>query len=307
MRLRANASSVRYALKPLEKTLHPVLKWTLAAAGVVVALTFLVPGLIWLRSEAVIERRYPLASTTVEASDEAKAIARGAHLVIIAGCADCHGRDLEGRLLNRVPLLPIWSSNLRLLAQSMSDEEFERAIRYGLTPAATSTWAMPSFDYTYMSEDDVVAIVSYLRTLAPAGTEKPAPSVDMGARFAIVREDLVPIALRALENSASLDMGPRYDGGRYLARIGCSDCHGTDLTGSADGTAPDLSVVARYDRNAFFALMRGGKSVNGRGLKVMQRMTAARFRGFADYEIDALYDYLSARARALSPRNSSHR
>lgn len=287
--------------------MHPALKWTLAVAGVIVALAFLVPGVIWLQSEAIIERRYPLASTTVEASEKAKAIARGAHLMIIAGCADCHGRDFEGRLLNRMPLLPIWSSNLRLLARSMSDEEFERAIRDGLTPAATSNWVMPSFDYTYMSEDDLIAIVSYLRTLTPAGTAKPSPSFDMGARFAIVREDVVPIAQRTLENSASLDMGPRYDGGRYLARIACSDCHDTDLTGSADGTAPNLAVVGRYERSAFFALMRGGRSRDGRALKTMERMTGARFHAFADYEIDALYDYLSARARALNPRNSSHR
>jgi cytochrome c553 len=284
---------------------NPVVKWALAAAGVIVTFAFLVPAAIWLESEAVIERRYPLASTTVEASDKTGAIARGAHLVAIAGCTDCHGRDLEGRLLDRTGALPVWSSNLRLLARSMSDEEFERAIRDGLTPAATSTWAMPAMDYTYMSEDDVVAIVSYLRTLAPAGVARPAPVFDMRARFAIVREDIVPIAPRVLESSTSLDLGPRYDGGCYLARIACSDCHDTDLTGSAD--APDLASVARYDRSAFFALLRAGKDTNGRVLQTMSRLTAARFHAFADYEIDALYDYLAARAKVLTPRNSSHR
>ncbi len=279
--------------------MNPVLKWTLAAAGTAVALAFLVPGVIWLESEAVIERRYPLASTTVAAVHDARSIARGAHLVTIAGCADCHGRNLEGRLLGGTGTLPIWSSNLRRMAHSMSDEEFERAIRYGITPAATSTWAMPAFDYIYMSEADVVAVVSYLRTLAPAGAIRPEAAFDMRARFAIARGDLEPIAPRTLESAASLDLGPRYDGGRYLARISCSDCHDTDLTGSADGTAPDLNVVAHYDRSAFFALLRAGKSADGRPLRTMPRLTATRFHAFADYEIDALYDYLAARAHVL--------
>lgn len=277
--------------------MKPVLKWALAATGIAVTLAVLVPSFVWLESEAVIERRYPLASTTVAAVQEAKPIARGAHLVAIAGCADCHGRDLEGRLLYRDGTLPIWSSNLRLLVQTMTDEEFERAIRYGLTPAATSTWAMPAMDYTYMSEDDVVAIVSYLRALAPAGATRPPPHFDMRARFAIVREKLVPVAQRTLESPSSLDLGPRYDGGRYLARIACSDCHDTDLTGSAD--TPDLSTVAHYDRSQFFALLRAGRGANGIALKTMQRLAGARFHAFADYEIDALYDYLAARARVL--------
>ena len=273
--------------------------WALAAGGAVLALAILMPAILWIETEAVIERRYPLPSTTVAALNDARTIARGAHLVAIAGCADCHGRNLEGRWQGDIAPLPLWSSNLRRTAQDMDDGELERAIRYGITPAATSTWAMPSFDYTYMSEADVVAIVSYLRTLKPLGEVRPAPDLDWRARFAIWRGDLVPIAQRTLESSASLDPGPRYDGGRYLARIGCSDCHDTDLTGS--GAAPDLDTVARYDRSRFFALLRAGRLADGRISAVMQREAGTRFHALYDYEIEALYDYLAARAKILLP------
>ena len=215
------------------------------------ALNFAVCAIVWLRSEAVIERRYPLPSTTVAASTEAKTIARGAHLIAIAGCSDCHGADLEGRLTRAGSLLPVWSSNLRIAAHTLTDEEFERAIRTGILPDSKSMWVMPAMDYAYMSEDDVTAIVSYLRTLKALGATPPAPHFDMPARFAIARGDLEPIALRALESPTSLDLGPRYDGGRYLARIACADCHDTDLTGSE--TAPDLSAVARYEPRAIFS------------------------------------------------------
>jgi mono/diheme cytochrome c family protein len=281
--------------------LHQFLKWSLAAAGLAVGLRALVSATIWLQSEAVIERRYPLPSTTVAASDEQKAVARGAHLMAIAGCSDCHGQDLEGRLVRANSVLPVWSSNLRRDAHSMTDEEFERAIRTGITPDSTSMWAMPAMDYAYMSEDDVTAIVSYLRTLKALGTTRPAPLFDMPARFAIAQGDLEPVAQSALESPTSLDLGPRYDGGRYLARIACADCHDTDLTGSAD--APDLKVIAHYSRADFFALMHGGRAPDGRRPKDMAR---PRFRALYDYEIDALYDYLSARAQALGPPKHAH-
>jgi mono/diheme cytochrome c family protein len=258
------------------------------------ALSFAVLAIVWLRSEAVIERRYPLPSTTVAAITEAKAIARGAHLVAIAGCSDCHGADLEGRLTHAGSILPVWSSNLRIAAHTLTDEEFERAIRTGIQPDSKSMWVMPAMDYVYMSEDDVTAIVSYLRTLKAFGPTPPAPYFDMPARFAIARGDLEPVALRALESPTSLDLGPRYDGGRYLARIACADCHGTDLTGSEE--TPDLSAVAHYSRADFFRLLKSGVAPDGRRLTSKSR---PRFRTFHDYEVDALYDYLAARGAAL--------
>jgi len=283
---------------PPEAWLHPFLKWSLAAAGLAVALAALVPALVWLQSEAVIERRYPLPSATVAALATPKAVARGVHLVAIVGCSDCHGRNLEGRPLGWESVLPIWSSNLRRDAHALSDADFERAIRAGIGPDARSNWVMPAMDYTYMSEDDVVAIVSYLRTLKVLGPPVPETRFDMEARFAVAEGDLEPVATRAPESPASLDLGPRYDGGRYLARIACSDCHGTDLAGAhtESGDAPDLAAVARYSRSGFFALLRGGRTPDGKWLAAMSRL---RFHALYDYEIDALYDYLAARGKAL--------
>ena len=279
----------------------PFLKWSLAVAGLAVGLAVLVPAVVWLRAESVIERRYPLLSSTAAASKEEKSIRRGAHLINIAGCADCHGSDLEGRLQLKDGVLPMWSSNLRRLAHTIADEDFERAVRNGITPESTSTWLMPAMDYTYMSEDDVASLLSYLRTLGPRGPERPPPQFDMRARFAIVRGDLEPVAIRALESPASLDLGPRYDGGRYLARIACADCHGTDLQGTRSGS--DLVSVAPYTRGEFYALLHDGRTHDGRRLAAMMR---PRFRAFYDYEIEALYDYRSARARALGSVNAKN-
>lgn len=274
--------------------MHFVARIALTALALTVAFAVAAPLYVYLASEALIERRYPLAVVedipAVPARTE-----RGAHLATLAGCTDCHGRDLQGRR-DGLAGLRLWSSNLRIAASRLSAGEFELALRRGLAPDATSLWGMPSENYLYMSEGDVSGLYEYLRSLGKAGNEKPRPVWDLRSRFALLRGRIVPAVVATRDAMPSLDLGPRYDGGRYIARIACSECHGTDLAGAAD--APDLKIVANYRRTAFFDLLRRGWGAAGRRLPAMNRLARVRFHVLADYEIVALFDYLSARAHA---------
>jgi cytochrome c553 len=274
--------------------MHRGAKATIAVSALMVSMAAAVPFYVHLASEALIERRYPLPviAEPVTASEKSE---RGAHLATIAGCGDCHGANFEGRRQNVGPL-HIWSTNLRIAVHAMSAGEFERALRRGLAPDATSLWAMPSEDYMYMSEADAVALYAYLQSLTPTGREHPNPAWDLRARVGLLRGRIVPAVIATRDAPSSLDLGPRYDGGRYLARITCSECHGTDLAGSA--RIPDLMSVGAYSRPAFFELLRRGLGIRGRRLPAMNRLARVRFHAFADYEIMALFDYLSARAHA---------
>jgi mono/diheme cytochrome c family protein len=272
-----------------------VVKSVAAIAALTVALALAIPVFIHLKSEAVIQRRYPLPVIAEPAASPMTGVARGAHLATIAGCADCHGPDFTGRRESEGPL-QLWSSNLRIAAAEISAGEFERALRRGLAPDATSLWGMPSDDYMYMSEADTSELYTYLRSLGSLGPVRPRPVWNWRARLALLDGRVVPAVVATRDAPSSLDLGPRYDGGRYLARLACSACHATDLAGSRG--APDLLVVGRYSRAFFFDLLRRGWSTNGRRLPVMKRLARMRFHAFADYEIVALYDYLSARARA---------
>jgi cytochrome c553 len=277
---------------------HPVLKaaGAIAAASGLCAIIF--PAYIHLASEAVIERRYPLPAISEPAAALPEMAARGEHLTRITGCSDCHGRDFEGRKMRAAGVLQIWSSNLRWAATTMSDGEFERALRHGIAPDATSLWGMPSLDDMYMSETDVAALLAYLRSLGPTGTPRPVPAWDWRARLALLDGRFVPSVIETRSAPSSLDMGPRYDGGRYLAHIACSECHGTDLAGASAAGAPDLDMISRYNRPAFFNLLRRGLGANGRRVPAMRRLAARRFHVLADFEIMALYDYLEARVHA---------
>lgn len=267
-------------------------------AAVIALLAFVYgpPVYVWLLSEAIVDRRYTLPRSLVVADSTTAGIQRGARLMRLAGCTGCHGPDLQGKRL-RQPI-SIRASNLRGLTPGYSDEDFDRAIRRGLRPDASSLWVMPSQAYVYVRDTDIAAILGYLRSLTPAGPIIPPPQFDSAARQKIARADLQPAADLAEEQMPAMDLGPHYSGGRYIAMFACGACHGTELTGSPDGGAPDLNVVERYTRSQFFNLMRKGWSADGRRLGAMAPLARQRFHTFQDWEIAPLYAYLAARANA---------
>lgn len=277
-------------------------KWMWAVAGAVFALGLFAVAAIYLGSEALIVRRYTLPSSIVHAAAAPADLAWGRHVATIYGCADCHGADLSGRMMTVPPGLRVEAPSLRSFAAERSDADFDRAVRHGLAPSARALWVMPSQAYVYMRDSDLADIIGYLRAHPPARADAPpaetTPDFSFAARFAVLDGSLAPVNPYDLGRHPPRDVGPRYDGGRYLAAMACSSCHGTDLGGTA--AAPDLGIAAKYSRIQFFELMHSGRTASGRPAPEMERLAGTRFDAFRDYEIDALYAYLVQRARAPS-------
>jgi hypothetical protein len=82
---------------------------------------------------------------------------------------------------------------------------------------------------------------------------------------------------------------------------------GTDLSGDLRAPVhprPDLRVVAGYDLGAFRTLMRTGKAPSGRQTEDMSKIAPGNLSNLTDDEIDAIYDYLIARWKALPAQRS---
>jgi cytochrome c553 len=281
-------------MKPLRAIRFAAIGFGIGAAVLAGALAY-----AWLVSETIIERHYPLFSMDVYYKTDPATLARGLHVLKLTGCAGCHGQNLHGSLIAPYPWFPIWAPNLTRSLQTLNDEQFARAIRFGVHPDGTSLWVMPSADYMYMSDADLSAVIAYIHSLPAAGKTTPPPRFGKTARLAVLRGDLAPSALDMAENESSLDLGPRYQGGRYLARTSCAMCHGLDLSGTADSRVPNLTALRRYTLRDFFGLLREGKS--RRPVPAHRILAKTRFSNLKDYEVMALYDYLSARAAALPP------
>lgn len=279
----------------------------LTGLAIVLGIVALVPVAIYLASEALIVRRFTLPSSIVHARVTPHAVAWGRHVATIFGCRDCHGPDLTGRMLYRAPGLSIAAPNLTRFVAQNSDAQFDFAVRQGLAPSARALWVMPSAAYVYMRDTDLTAIIAYLKSQPPKGPQWPKPDFSFPARVAVLMGKLAPVDPYDLGRHPPRSVGPRYDGGRYLAAMACSSCHGTDLTGK--GAAPDLKVTAAYSRSQFFALMYAGRVLPGHHAPEMVRLAGERFHAFKDYETDALYAYLIQRARTpapLPPPQSAH-
>jgi mono/diheme cytochrome c family protein len=269
----------------------------LAPAALVVAILLSGALYFYFGSEIIIQRRYPIPSTVTHPLPTE--VAQGKRLARVLGCADCHGSDLNGGATEVGSAFWVKAPSLRRPTDDLSNTDIARATRYGLRANGTSLWGMPSASYVYMRDADLDALIAYIRSLPPSQQDAAAPLYGLSARKAILRKEIEPAALTALSTSSSLDLGPGYGGGRYIARTSCAECHGLDLSGSADKRVPSLDGVVRYSLKDFFSLMHRGTLPRHGPMPEMARLANTRFFALADYEVVALYRYLYVRAVAL--------
>jgi len=284
-----------------------VLKW----AGIIVAslagLIVLAIAYVFIASQRMLDRTYPKRPSAVHAASTPEAIAQGAHLAVVATCTDCHGKDLTGTLLP-VPGSTVYAPNLTVATNSLSDADIDRAIRQGLRPDGKSQWLMPSHGYASFTDEEAASITGYLRSLKPKGTASPAVRFGLEFRVALLSGILRPEAPESAHAAPPLDLGARYEEGRHLVQVVCGQCHGTNLSGTPPKDpvpAPDLQIVAAYDPGAFHSLLRTGKAVGGREVGAMSQIARKNLSSLTDDEIDATYDYLAARSKALTASQGS--
>ena len=265
-------------------------------AGVMVA----VVG-VYLRSEYVLRKTYEVPLRTVAVPSDSVSIAEGHRLAKTHGCVACHGQALEGAAFLDDPMLGYFvAGNLTGSVLEQSDSELERVIRQGVHMDGRSALGMPSAEYQHLSDQDLGAILAYLRSLPPAEgptTElHPGPLARIGlaiGMFSPQRNDIsfgaTPPATRPTERHAL---------GEYLAMTSCSGCHGQNLGGSVADGAPDLAIAAGYSADAFAHLLRTGEGSGGRDLGTMSEASRERFVYFTEVEVDALHAFLQDRVEA---------
>lgn len=232
------------------------------------------------------------------AYDDPAVLVEGERLATITGCNGCHGSDMAGQLFVDIPnVIRLVAPNLMQVAARASDADLVRSIRYGVKLDGTSVLGMPSMALHHLTDDDLAAIIAYVRAQPMA----PPPEIDSAYHF-LVRLGLVSgqFPLPAVEIRDRIERMPSPDRndpmqlGAYLAQIACAECHGEDLNGNPQFPSPSLAIVRGYARDDFDTLMDTGIALGGREVGLMTRVARGRFEKFSDFEIDALYGYLSA-------------
>lgn len=120
-------------------------------------------------------------TTPVSAPDPADTLQRGAYLVNLGGCGDCHtpidahgqpipGMQFAGGQVFKGPWISTVSANITPDASGISyyDEAlFLQVMRTGYVKARRLAWLMPVEQFKGMTDDDLKAIFAYLRTVKP--------------------------------------------------------------------------------------------------------------------------------------------
>ncbi len=161
-------------------------------------------------------------------------VERGAYLVEgPAGCGNCHtplgpqgpvqGMNLAGRLVEDLEVFTAIAPNLTPAGRisDWSDAELGRAIREGIRPDGSLIGPpMPQILYRGLSDDDLSAIVAYLRTL---------PAVENDPGTSTYRIPLPPAYGPPITSVAAVPQGVTVEYGAYLAGpvAHCMECHTT--------------------------------------------------------------------------------
>ena len=296
------------------------LKWFGVIGGGLVLVAVLLVIVLFLVGSRKVNRTYDVAIATVSIPTDAASIARGKHYVEAVGvCQVCHGQNLAGPVIDDCKDVPCigfsdesifgkiapanLTSGIGGIGGSFTDDDYIRAIRHGIGMDNQALTIMPAEEYNRISDDDLGAIIAYLKTLPPVDNEVGESGLGpLGRTLASFVEGLIPASLidHEAQRPQSPAVGVTAEYGEYLSNI-CTVCHGDGLSGSrVPGNdrvkAPDITMngdIGTWTKSQFIDTIRSGNTPRG-NLLDPRFMPWNRFTQMTNDELDAIWLYLES-------------
>ena len=301
--------------------LKKILKWT----GIVLLSLFVILAItVATRQNLKFEAPYP----AIEASADSSIVARGRHLAYgPAHCADCHYAQAEkekagkgepvalsGGYAFKLPIATIYAKNITPDKETgignMTDPEIARLLRYGVRPDGTAVFDFMPFHN--LSDEDMTAVISFLRSQQPVKNKVPAHEFNVLGR--VIKAFLIkPVGPKGeVAKSVSADTTAVYGG--YIANsvANCAGCHTQrdPMTGAFVGElfAGGMKMDIDEDPKHYFLTPNLTPDSTGRLFGWSQEQFLQRFRQgkiipgthmpwnsfvrMSDLELKAIYKYL---------------
>lgn len=238
-----------------------------------------------------LHRTFQVKVASVAIPTAAEAVAQGRHLAATRGCYDCHGEDLGGLIvIDDFAMGRVSAPNLTRgpggLPATYSDTDWIRAIRHGIARDGHPLFLMPSTDYAPFSEEDLGALIAYLKSVPPvnraSGPVQPGPVARLLLLLGKIQLSAEVIDHEHLQ-PAKVTPGLTVEYGRYVANT-CTGCHGPNFSGGRIASGPpdwppaaNLTPhaegrLAKWTEADFLNLLRTGKRPDGTAVsEVMPR------------------------------------
>jgi mono/diheme cytochrome c family protein len=313
-----------------------VKKILIRLAGTVALLAVLAVGYVF----AFMPAKNPPASITVEATPEK--IERGRYLAVnVLQCVDCHS-ERDWNYYGGPPKHPIGAGRACMTRETVaagvnagqetfpgklcirnitpdvetgigawSDGEIIRAVREGVSREGDGLFPiMPYFIYSNVADEDVEALVAYLRSMQPVVSVRPERQIDFPLNMLVKfwpEPVLEPVPLPDSSDSVAY--------GKYLATVArCAFCHTAKNPNSMRGyegrefaggmpfflngrtmysmnLTPHESGLGSWTRDQFIQLFKSRAELTPAEPTQNTLMNWNAFGGMSEADLGALYDF----------------
>ena len=314
-------------------------KWMGIVFGALIGLIFIGLAVIYFKSQARLTRVYDLPEESVAVSLDAASIERGKHIFQFRGCEACHSsgeyidlaasdQPLDSHLRLPSQDVPHMEGNIylddpaigRVVASNLTsgkggvgnnyqDPDWVRAIRHGIRANKTPLLFMPSTEFYFLSDEDLGAVIAYIKSAPPVDNELPPSTVSWTGRVVMtlvpaitfIPAELIP---HAAPRPAVPEVGITTGYGEYLTHS-CKVCHGLTMSGgpipgfpSSWPPAPNLtfgvgSALPAWTEEEFINTIRTGVTPEGIKLRA-EYMPWGSYQFMSDKELKAVWVYLQS-------------
>lgn len=290
------------------------MKKALKFAGVIIGVLLLTIIIalttIYFITESRWNKTYDITSEMIEIPSDSVSIARGKHVFTIRGCVECHGENLGGKIFIEDPMVGRFvATNLTAgqggIGSVYTDEDLIRSIRKGVKPNGKTVLFMPSHEYTLINQNDLAALIAYIRSAEPVNQVLPENkiSIPMRAIYMMSGGEVHLFPAELIDQSLPLPITEPQsviEKGEYLA-VTCTGCHGKFFSGGpipgvpphwppASNITPGGKIVTWTEAD-FFKVMKEGITPDGRQLN-SEFMPYQVFGNMTDDELHSLFTYL---------------
>jgi len=291
--------------------MKPVWKWLAGILGGFLGLVLAAGLLLYGQGQRRLSHTYAITPKAVLIPSDQVSAQEGKRIFQYRGCEACHGENLEGLVyLDNPAIGKVITPNLTAgdggIGAERSDLDLTRAVRYGVKPDGTPLLFMPSTEFYYLSDQDLGAILGYIRSKPPVD-HQPAASQLSTTGFVVMNltraitflpAELIP---RNQDPPLPPEPGITAEYGEYLA-LSCPVCHGLTFSGGElPGFPPEWPAAGNltpgkgsrlpgWGVTGFMEIIREGEK-HGRAIHP-DYMPWTSYRHMNDLELRAIYTYL---------------
>lgn len=297
--------------------MRKLLKWVGLGIGGVLGLALILVGILYVRGGMLLTADIAMSdevtaqddglrmtSAVATAAQDAKAVAWGQHLTRSHACTECHRADLSGQVLADDPPFRAVASNLTGgaggIGRTYTDRDWEQAIRHGVRPDRRALLVMPSDSYAALSDDEMHALIAYLKTVPPVDNVLPETVVRSLGRILLGTGAPLTITSKIDQTRPHQAVAPPIEAtvafGAYRAATICTVCHGQKMEGAPHPEpgapwSPSMRAAQAWSEAEFITALRTGVKPSGAVLNE-KYMPWPYVGQMTDTELRALYRYI---------------